>query len=183
MSNPSNPLQQENVKTLGSDLWATPRDLVFLLQIEFPLTWDLAAGAETSIAGPLRYFGPGSDHGEDALSKSWSAYTTCGFLNPPFSLIDEFSAKAVVEARDGVTTVGLFPVKTETKWWHEHADRADEIRFLRGRLNYLDPETLKPSNPARFASAVIVWRPIWQWKSHTPNMTFWDWRKELKDGK
>ena len=51
----------------------------------------------------------------------------------------------------GNLVICLIASRTDTKWWHEIVMKADEIRFLRGRLKFGDSKTNAP-----FPSAVIV---------------------------
>lgn len=55
--------------------------------------------------------------------------------------------------------VMLIPARTDTSYFHDYIfnGKADEVRFLRGRLKFTDEEgNVKDSAP--FPSAVIVWR-------------------------
>jgi hypothetical protein len=73
--------------------WRTPPKMVAALQAAFPIVWDLAADATSAIGprvtvtnAPL-YLGPGSAHGENALTVAWARlHGRCGFLNPPYSV-------------------------------------------------------------------------------------------------
>ena len=47
----------------------------------------------------------------------------------------------------------LLPSRTDTRWFHEHGLKADEIRFIRGRLKFGDA-----TNSAPFPSVVLVYR-------------------------
>ncbi len=71
------------------------------------------------------------------------------FCNPPYSDIYPWLAKA----REAAVAVFLVPARTDTAWWHDHAMRADEIRFLRGRLRFGDAAANAP-----FPSVVLVFR-------------------------
>lgn len=51
------------------------------------------------------------------------------------------------------TVVCLVPARTDTKWWHDYAMKASEIRFVKGRLKFGDSK-----NSAPFPSAIIVFR-------------------------
>jgi hypothetical protein len=48
--------------------------------------------------------------------------------------------------------VCLIPSRTDTKWWHDYAMQADEIRFVRGRLKF------NGMGPAPFPSAIAIFR-------------------------
>ena len=49
--------------------------------------------------------------------------------------------------------VMLIPARTDTKYWHDYVMKADEIRFVRGRIKFGDE-----TNSAPFPSAVVVFR-------------------------
>jgi site-specific DNA-methyltransferase (adenine-specific) len=76
------------------------------------------------------------------------------FVNPPYSEILPWMEKAALEARAGKTVVLLVPARTDTRWWHEFAMKAKEIRFIRGRLKFGNAKTGAP-----FPSAVVVFGP------------------------
>jgi len=143
----------------ASDAWTTPPDLFAALDAEFAFDLDAAATAETALCS--RYFGP--DHPDpyyrNSLVIEWAAAT---FVNPPYSQVGAFIAKAAADAGTGCTVVALVPARTDTRWWHAHVwDGAQhrprpgvELRFLKGRLKFSDAR-----NSAPFPSVVVVWRP------------------------
>jgi site-specific DNA-methyltransferase (adenine-specific) len=53
----------------------------------------------------------------------------------------------------GATVVCLVPARTDTRWWHESAMRAAEVRLIRGRLHFGAGHA-----PAPFPSAIVVFR-------------------------
>jgi site-specific DNA-methyltransferase (adenine-specific) len=143
----------------ASDLWATPRWLFDELDDEFAFDMDAAATADTALC-PI-YRGP--DHpireNRNGLVCDWAPRT---FVNPPFSQVGAFIAKAAEEAAKGRTVVALVPSRTDTRWWHAHVwDAARhrsrpgvELRFRKGRLKFGDSK-----NSAPFPSVVLVMRP------------------------
>ncbi len=122
--------------------WATPAALYADLDAEFHFNDDPC---------PLGSNGILTD---DGLAREWG---TRVFVNPPYGReIIKWTAKAWTEARAGSLVVMLLPSRTDTKWWHDHVLRADEIRFIRGRLHFND---LKPSSSrAPFPSVIVVFR-------------------------
>lgn len=116
-----------------SDEWSTPPDLFAALAEEFG-RFDLDAAATSATALAHRYY----TAEDDGLVQPWSGTVWC---NPPYS-------------RVGAFVVVLVPARTDTKWWHESAVEADEIRFLRGRLRFGNAKAGAP-----FPSAVLVFRP------------------------
>jgi hypothetical protein len=53
--------------------------------------------------------------------------------------------------------VMLIPARTDTAWWHDYVVKADEVRFLRGRVKFVKPGV--KSDAAPFPSAIVVFRP------------------------
>jgi phage N-6-adenine-methyltransferase len=143
----------------ASDDWTTPRDLFAALDAEFDFAMDAAATADNALC--LIYQGPGHPtiENRNGLVFDWISPT---FLNPPYSQVRAFVAKAAEEAAKGCTVVALLPARTDTRWWHAHiwdhvAHRPRpgvEVRFLRGRLKFGDS-----TNSAPFPSVVVVFRP------------------------
>lgn len=116
----------------ASQHWATPEHLYAALDREFHFDLDPC---------PL---GGGS---ADGLTLSWQGKRV--YCNPPYGRgVGEWLAKA----REAEVAVYLLPARTDTKWWHEYAMKADEIRFLRGRLRF---GTAKAGAP--FPSVVLVY--------------------------
>lgn len=77
------------------------------------------------------------------------------FCNPPYGReIGKWIAKGYEEAQKGKLVVFLIPSRTDTRWWHDYVMKADEIRFIRGRLVFRGAKWNAP-----FPSAVVVFRP------------------------
>lgn len=118
----------------ASDEWATPAAVYDALNAEFRFADD---------ACPLA----GDANG---LMRSWASPCFC---NPPYSDIGPWMEKAVLEWKAGATVVMLVPSRTCTRWWHEYAMKATEIRFCRGRLKFGSAKTGAP-----FPSCVVIFR-------------------------
>jgi phage N-6-adenine-methyltransferase len=126
-----------------TDLWATPQDFFDRLNVEFGFTLDVCATPEN--AKCTRYF----TRTDDGLTQNWTG--VC-WMNPPYGReISSWMRKAYTSAQEGATVVCLVPARTDTAWWHDYAAKADEVRFIRGRLKFGGSE-----NSAPFPSAVIV---------------------------
>ena len=113
--------------------WATPRDLYQSLDTEFGFDFD-----------PCPLGG-----GFDGLATSWAGRRV--FCNPPYRRAE--MARWLEKRREALLAVYLVPSRTDTRWWHEHAMKAQEIRFIRGRLRFGDAKTGAP-----FPSAVLIYR-------------------------
>lgn len=117
----------------AAEHWATPPEVYAALHREFDFTLDPC---------PLRA------ETRDGLTCSWAGQRV--YCNPPYGRgISEW----LVKASEADLAVFLLPARTDTRWWHEHAMRADEIRFLRGRLKFGGAKTGAP-----FPSVVLVYR-------------------------
>lgn len=113
--------------------WSTPKKLYEALDAEFHFNDDPC---------PLHAM-------EDGLSRSWGGQT---YMNPPYGReIGKWLQKAYQESQLGKLVVCLIPSRTDTRWWHEYVMKANEIRFLRGRLKFGNSH-----NSAPFPSAVVI---------------------------
>jgi len=131
-----------------SNEWATPQSFFDKLDSIFgPFTLDAAASSNNYKV--KNHF----TEADDSLSQDWSGNTV--FLNPPYGrALKEWVRKAYEEGQKSATTVVmLIPARTDTKYWHDYVMKADEIRFVRGRIKFGDE-----TNSAPFPSAVIVFR-------------------------
>jgi phage N-6-adenine-methyltransferase len=87
----------------------------------------------------------------DGLTDNWGS---CNFVNPPYGReLPKWIAKGYTEWQKGNTVVFLIPSRTDTRWWHDYCMKADEIRFIKGRLKFKGAKFNAP-----FPSAVIVFR-------------------------
>ena len=89
----------------------------------------------------------------DGLLEDWSKYGNT-FVNPPFKHAKDWIKKAQEESKKGITVVVLLPSKTDTAWWHDYALKADEIRFVRGRVTFEGHD-----KPFIIGMSIIVFRP------------------------
>lgn len=143
--------------------WCTPPEFFNELDKEFHFTLDPAATEKS--AKCAKYFTPA----EDGLKADWGGHRV--FCNPPYGRkIGDWVRKGYEESqKPGTVVVMLIPARTDTSYYHDYIlhGKADEVRFLRGRLYFID-ENGKEGGRAPFPSAVIIWR------NH-------DGRKNLKD--
>lgn len=87
----------------------------------------------------------------DGLNMGWKR---SNFVNPPYGReLPKWIEKAHDESELGKTIVLLIPSRTDTKWWHDHVMKADEIRFIKGRLHFNDQKGSAP-----FPSCLVIWR-------------------------
>lgn len=110
--------------------WATPRTVYDALDAEFHFTLD-----------------PCGLHEMGGIIRSWSKERV--YCNPPYGSV----SKWLMKAREADIAVFLLPARTDTKWFHDYALQADEIRFIKGRLKFGGAKFNAP-----FPSFVLVYR-------------------------
>jgi hypothetical protein len=117
--------------------WSTPDLLRLALVTEFGITLDPCplGGADSCIME------------NDGLARSWSGERV--YCNPPYRR-DVW--KWLAKAPEADVAVYLLPARTDTVWWHDYAMKANEIRFVRGRLHF------GGKGPAPFPSVILVFR-------------------------
>lgn len=158
----------------GHDNWLTPPDLFHLLDREF--AFDLDASASVGHEKCPRHITPE----QNALEQDWDARAV--WCNPPYSLMSKFVAKAWEQCQaQRNTIVLLIPAYTDPAYWYDCiVPFADEIRFLCGRVSFLENGQRKTS--ARFPSVVIVFR----WRDgemkKPPHIWWWKWRNTPNNG-
>lgn len=120
--------------------WQTPAAVYDALDAEFGFTFD-----------PCPVVAEEFELRHDGLTSDWGDVTFC---NPPYGTeIGKWVHKAYLEAQKGRTVVLLIPSRTDTRWWHDYVMKANEIRFVRGRLKFGDATTSAP-----FPSAIVVFQ-------------------------
>lgn len=132
--------------------WCTPQPFFDELNKEFHFNLDAAATAKN--AKCEQFFTPETD----GLSKSWGGYNV--FCNPPYGrALGQWVAKGYEESqKPNTVVVMLIPARTDTAYFHDYIfGKADEVRFLRGRLKFVDDDGVACGS-APFPSAVIVWK-------------------------
>ena len=143
-------MNEATIKTMFSsktDLWATPRDFFDRLNDEFRFTLDPCTNGVNAKCSKFY------TEKENGLVQDWSGERV--FMNPPYGrVIGDWIRKAYEEgAKENTIVVALIPARTDTKYWHDYVMKADEIRFVKGRLKFGDSK-----NAAPFPSAVVVFR-------------------------
>jgi phage N-6-adenine-methyltransferase len=128
----------------------TPPAVVKAMHNEFKLELDVCATKQTAVC--KHFFSPEVD----GLAQEWTG--VC-WMNPPYGKeLPRWMEKAYLSAQhNGATVICLVPARTDTKWWHDYALKADEIRFIKGRLTFGHPHS--KGHPAPFPSALVIFRP------------------------
>lgn len=124
-----------------------------------------AAGVETFDVdgfspGPERCHVPARVHytkEDDGLVQPWTGIV---FSNPPYGkkigTYVERSRRAV-ETGEADLVIGLFPARTDTKWWGDNVTGRADVFLVRGRIDFIDGSgATNGRNPAN-ASAIVLW--------------------------
>ena len=137
-----------------SQRWGTPPALLAILDQQYrftrkpdgslidvcPIDWDPATHP-------------------DGLAIDWPP---SAFVNPPYTGVTDWVQKAHTEARKGNQSVLLLNAATDSVWFHEfcYNQPGVEVRFLRGRVPFIDQENPKyrVANPS--PSMVVIFRPV-----------------------
>jgi len=126
---------------------ATPDAVFKQLDEEFHCTLEPCATPEN--AKCEEYFTPEVD----GLKQEWHGRV---FMNPPYGReIGKWMRKAYEECKvkgNCELVVCLIPSRTDTRWWHDYVMKADEIRFIKGRLKF------DGKNSAPFPSCIVIYR-------------------------
>ena len=131
-----------------TDDWPTPQAFFDQLNREFKFTLDPCASAENA---KCRWFFTRED---DGLKQNWRSHRV--FCNPPYGKTMRDWARKCYEASQGGALVALLAhARTDTRWFHDWVyGKADEIRFVRGRLKIGDG-----SQSAPFPSLIAIFFP------------------------
>lgn len=140
------------------DLWQTPKEIFNKLNKEFRFTMDVAASDENKLC--KIYYGEKSN----ALCNYWDAVNWC---NPPYSSITPWVEKSIKEHVRGKTIVMLVPADTSVKWFKLAYESCNEVRFISGRISFINANTQKPVNGNNKGSVLFIWRGNAPKNSHT----------------
>ncbi len=125
-----------------SDKWMTPPEIYDPLNTEFNFNHDPC---------PIDW----KEGDADGLATEWGSST---FVNPPYSTTAKWIEKAHNEAQKGKTVVMLINAITDTKAFHQFIYGKAEVRFLKGRVKFINPAEPTKRTPAPKPSMVVVFR-------------------------
>ena len=125
-----------------SDKWQTPTELYNKLNSEFNFNFDPC---------PIDW-----EQGDpDGLAIEWGSST---FVNPPYSKVALWIKKSHEEWKKGKTVVMLINAVTDTKAFHDYIYGQAEIRFLKGRVSFINPEEPNKKQPSPKPSMLVIYR-------------------------
>jgi len=131
-----------------SEEWPTPNSFFEVLDEEFAFTLDPCATPHNTKC--RRYF----TKRQNGLTQDWGRHRV--FCNPPYGkTMGDWAHKCFEASQRGALVVLLAHARTDTRWFHDWVyGKADEIRFVRGRLKFGDGIWSAP-----FPSLVAVFQP------------------------
>ena len=144
-----NPEHKSNTPSSIKDLWQTPIQIFSALNREFNFTYDVAASEHNALCDDYL------DEHDDALVSAWGQVNWC---NPPYSDISPWVSKAAEEQDNGNTTVMLVPSDTSVAWFKNAYASCNEIRFISGRISFINAETQNPVSGNNKGSVIFIWR-------------------------
>jgi site-specific DNA-methyltransferase (adenine-specific) len=130
--------------------WQTPQYIFDELDREFNFTLDPCCQHDS--AKCVKYYTPV----EDGLKQCWQGETV--FVNPPYGRELKKWVKKCSEESKHATIVMLIPSRTDTTYFHDYIYDKAEIRFLRGRIKFINPETKKAGDAAPFGSMIVIYK-------------------------
>jgi site-specific DNA-methyltransferase (adenine-specific) len=125
-----------------SDKWATPPEVYDPLHAEFDFNFDPC---------PITW----AEGDADGLTQECGTRTFC---NPPYSKLATWIAKAHAEWKKGKTIVMLINAITDTKAFHTYIYNQAEVRFIKGRVKFIDPTNPTKRSPSPRPSMLVIFR-------------------------
>lgn len=113
--------------------YRTPKALLDAIKLRLHIkefAWDLAADKDNRVCEG--YY----DEAMDSLVQPWNL-GGWNWLNPPYSDIEPWVAKAANESLNGASTVMLVPASVGANWWRTWVEGYAFQSFLNGRLCFI----------------------------------------------
>lgn len=182
---------RERTIQIDKKLWSTPQSFYDRLNLIYNFTLDVCAESRT--AKCENYF----TEEDDALKQDWGENICWGnfpYGNPEFPCkskcvkkrcverehhidayipgIKDWVEKAWLSSLNGATVVGLLPVATDTRWFHDFVFQANILIFIDGRIKF--EYNNKVMGTPDFGSMIAIWEPLEKLKAspanHFPSM-------------
>lgn len=125
-----------------NDKWMTPPELYNKLNDEFKFNCDPC---------PIEY----TQGDVDGLTSEWGSSTFC---NPPYSKVALWIKKSYDEWKKGKQVVMLINSITDTKAFHEYIYGNAELRFIKGRINFIDYHNQTKKQPSPKPSMIVIFK-------------------------
>ena len=125
-----------------TDKWITPPEVYDALNKEFNFNHDPC---------PIDW----KEGDTDGLLSDWGTRVFC---NPPYSQTAKWIKKCWEESKKGKTVVLLINAITDTKAFHEYIHNKAEVRFIKGRIKFINPENQTKRSPNVKGSMIVIFR-------------------------
>lgn len=135
-----------------SNEWGTPISLFRKLDTEFNFTLDPCANKNRIMKKSMKQY----DIKDNGLIRSWGGERV--FVNPPYGDLEVWIKKCSGECHRADVIVMLIPARTDTKPFHSFIYHKHEIRFIKGRIRFIDHRTFKQMDGAPFPSMLVIFR-------------------------
>lgn len=138
-------MNKQQIKLFQSkktDHWQTPKNLYDELNNEFNFDFDPC---------PFQH----DINKWNGLEIKWGKRN---FVNPPYSNVIGWLKKAKYELEFGQSELIVFLVfaNTDTKWFHEYCYNKAELRFIKGRIKFIDING--KTGPAMRPSMLVIFK-------------------------
>lgn len=137
-----------------NNAWCTPRYFFDKLNEEFDFTLDPCCMPKSALCE--KYYTPD----ENGLKQDWKGERV--FVNPPYGReIKHWVKKCFDEKDKAEVIVMLIPARTDTRYFHDYILGKAIIRFIKGRLKFVDmdykgEEKDRKMSPAPFPSMLVI---------------------------
>lgn len=136
-------------KSFDKDSLQTPQFIFNWLNEKYNFKVDLAASDKHHFCN--KYF----TSEQSALCENWHWLAMNGFVNPPYSDIDPWIEKAILEADRGFTSVFLIPDFNGEARFEQIARHATTIIHLIGRVSFINPNSGKKYTGNNRGSVIV----------------------------
>ena len=89
----------------------------------------------------------------DGLTTEWGSKS---FVNPPYSNVAKWIQKSYEEAKEGKLVVMLINVVTDTIAFHKYIYHHAEIRFVKGRIKFINPRNPEKRGSNSKGSMIVI---------------------------
>lgn len=118
--------------------WWTPPEVFEKLDLEFDLDVSAPEGGVPWLPAK-KYF----TKKDDGLEQDWGENLV--WMNPPYGISTGSWLDKFVGHGNGIALVFA---RTDTRWFHNYALKADALCFTKGRLKFINPDRTDTSTPA-----------------------------------
>ena len=125
-----------------TDKWKTPPEIYNKLNEEFKFDFDPC---------PINW----KEGDPDGLIIEWGK---SNFVNPPYSNVSKWIKKGYEEFKKGKKVVMLINAITDTKAFHEYINGNSEIRFIKGRVKFINPDKPDIKTPSPKPSMIVIFK-------------------------